>query len=642
MQHGKRRGKRKHHLPRTGLLATLRHDAALRGRSLAMTLDLAAEWLEADGHGDFASGTVGGARSRRYHALLLVATMPPAGRMVLVNGIEAWVEQKSGTAFLSAQTYAPGVTTPASGIGLDDFQPFPHPAWRFRLPGGGTIAQEISVVRGGGVVLRWRADGAAGRLHIRPLLSGRDYHALHRQNDMFDFTPHAEGDNLTWRPYPGVPAIVGGGNFEYRHAPEWYRNFLYEEEKARGLDCLEDLAAPGVFSRDLASGEAMLAFGADTPVALAPVPETAREKMYFVGRGGGRSVLAGFPWFTDWGRDSFIALRGLAIATGRLAEAEAVLLGWAGAVSEGMLPNRFPDSGGAAEYNSVDASLWFVVAVQDFLAAADPGAAVRDRLRGAVEAIVAGYARGTRFRIGMDADGLLAAGVPGQQLTWMDAKIGDEVVTPRIGKPVEVQALWINALRIAAAWTPHWSEVAERALAAFRARFPAPDGGLADVIDCDHQPGTRDDRLRPNQIFTVGGLPIPLLEGEAARRVVDHVEAALLTPLGLRTLAPDDPGYVPQYRGGPAERDRAYHQGTAWPWLLGPFIEAWLRVRGADAAAKAEARARFLPPLHAHLRAAGLGHVSEIVDGDAPHRPAGCPFQAWSLGELIRIERLLA
>jgi predicted glycogen debranching enzyme len=278
--------------------------------------------------------------------------------------------------------------------------------------------------------------------------------------------------------------------------------------------------------------------------------------------------------------------------------------------------------------------------VHDLLAAG--ATSQRGRLTGAVEAILSGYAAGTRFGIGVDSDGLLRAGVAGVQLTWMDAKVGDRVITPRIGKPVEVQALWINALRIASAWSPRWGALESQARDSFAARFPDPaTGGLLDVVDADHVAGRVEARVRPNQIFAVGGLPFALLDGDAARRVVDLVEARLLTPLGLRTLDPGDAAYVGHYHGDQARRDGAYHQGTAWPWLMGPFIEAWLRVRGGTEAAKTEARTRFLPPLLAHLETAGLGHVSEIVDGDAPHAPCGCPFQAWSLGELIRVRAML-
>jgi predicted glycogen debranching enzyme len=390
-----------------------------------------------------------------------------------------------------------------------------------------------------------------------------------------------------------------------------------------------------------------LAVRAAPAVARAVADEAARRgavhdqlaraaEAYAVDRGGGRTIVAGYPWFTDWGRDTFISLRGLLLGTGKAAEAEAVLLGWAGHVSEGMLPNRFGDLD-APDYNTADASLWFVVAVHDLLLR-EVGAGTRNRLQGAVEAILAGHVKGTRFGIGVDADGLLRAGVTGQQLTWMDAKVGDWVVTPRIGKPVEIQALWFNALRIASAWNAGWKDFAERARASFLERFADPSsGGLVDVVDAGHVAGAVDASVRPNQIFAVGGLPFALLEGEAASGVVSVVDEKLLTPLGLRTLSPDDPAYRPRYQGGPLERDGAYHQGTVWPWLMGPFVEAWLRVHGDVAAA----RARFLAPLLAHLDVAGLGHVSEVADGDAPHAPGGCPFQAWSMGELIRVRAML-
>jgi glycogen debranching enzyme len=266
----------------------------------------------------------------------------------------------------------------------------------------------------------------------------------------------------------------------------------------------------------------------------------------------------------------------------------------------------------------------------------------RRKLQEAFGAILGGYARGTRFGIRADEDGLLAAGEPGVQLTWMDAKVGDWVVTPRIGKPVEVQALWINALAIAATFDARWRPMHDRALASFRERFWNEAGGfLYDVVDAGHARGTADATFRPNQIYAAGGLPFPILEGDRARKVVDAVEARLATPLGLRSLDPADPAYAGRYEGGPRERDGAYHQGTVWPYLAGAFVDAWVRVRGGTESAKAEARCRFLAPLLAHLDDAGLGHVSEIADGDAPHTPRGCPFQAWSVGELIRIDRVV-
>jgi predicted glycogen debranching enzyme len=614
-----------------------------------------AEWLESDAMGGFASGTVAGYRSRRYHALLLTARHPPTGRIVLVNGFEARVETSGGDFALSTQHYAPDVVHPR---GLDSLVAFTHepwPTWTFRGPAGIELVHECIVDRvDGSVLLAWRlARGdAPAALQVRPLLSGRDYHALMRENPAFDFSAWIAGGNVSWRPYAQLPAIAALSNGAYLHEPLWYRNFLYREEAARGLDCIEDLASPGAFSFDLSRGEAVLVLRAGDGVGVgAPALaqhvralEAARRKglapldraaeSYVVRRGRGHTILAGFPWFTDWGRDTFIALRGLCIARGRYDLAASILLAWAGAVSEGMLPNRFPDHDTAPEYNSVDASLWYVVAVHEFLDAARPQAQVRDALLDACRAILDGYAAGTRYGIRMDGDGLLACGVPGVQLTWMDAKVGERVVTPRIGKPVEVQALWITALRCAG---DGFGAIAERAQIAFRDRFwNAPAGCLYDVVDADHERGRVDASLRPNQILAVGGLPHALVAGDLARAVVATVERELLTPMGLRSLAPRDPAYCGRYEGGVAERDGAYHQGTAWPWLMCAFVDAWLRVEGDDAAHRDEARRRFLAPLQAHLETAGLGHVAEIADGDAPHTPRGCPFQAWSLGELLR------
>jgi glycogen debranching enzyme len=592
------------------------------------------EWLETDGQGGFASGTAGTIRDRRYHGLLLTCRTPPTGRVMLVNGIDAWIEQASGKTPIAGQRYLPDVVYPdLSGI-LVSFVPEPWPCWVFRLADGAAVRQEVFLDPvSGGTILRWRGVPEGAVLHVRPLLSVRDYHALSHENGGFDFGFAAVGGNVAWRPYAGQPAVSALTNGAYRHDPCWYRQFLYLRERDRGLDCVEDLASPGVFSWSGVAGDAVMVLRAGDGLAVRAGPAVA----YPVDRGGGRTIVAGYPWFTDWGRDTFISLRGLLLGTGRVAEAEAVLLGWAEHVSEGMLPNRFGD-GDAAEYNTADASLWFVVAVHDLLQCPEVGVATRDRLRSAVEAILAGHVKGTRFGIGMDADGLLRAGVPGQQLTWMDAKVGDWVVTPRIGKPVEIQALWFNALRIASGWNPDWVGVADRVRDSFLRRFPDPSsGGLVDVVDAGHQAGAVDASVRPNQIFAVGGLPFVLLEGKAARGVVSLVEEKLLTPLGLRTLSPEDPAYQPRYGGGPLERDGAYHQGTVWPWLMGPFVEAWLRVHGdADAA-----HTRFLAPLMVHLDTAGLGHVSEVADGDAPHTPGGCPFQAWSMGELIRVRAMV-
>ncbi len=620
------------------------------------------EWLEADARGGFASGTATGILTRRYHALLLTSMTPPTGRMVLVNTIEAWVEQGATHTPISTQHYAPDTTYPDCTPYRQSFTHIPWPTWRFRLAAGGEITQEILVdPASGDTILRWRCNAPDATLRVRPLLSVRDYHALSHENAAIDLTPHRAIGNVIWHPYPDRPAVGCHTNGAYRHDPTWYRQFLYTEERDRGLDYTEDLASPGIFAWPAARGDMVMVLRQGDGLSLRPAPHAARifateaarraaltdplsaaAQSYLADRDEGATIIAGYPWFTDWGRDTFIALRGLLLATNRIAEAESVLLAWTTQISEGMLPNRFAD-GGAPEYNTADASLWFIVAAHALLQHPNLQPTTETRLRTAAEAILDGHVRGTRYNIGRDTDGLLRAGTQGQQLTWMDAKIGDWVVTPRIGKPVEIQALWHSALRIAATWNPRWSPLADQAAASFASRFPSKArGNLLDVVDVDHIPSQVDASIRPNQIFAVGGLPFPLLEGPAARAVVDAVEADLLTPIGLRTLSPSDPAYRPHYRGTPLERDAAYHQGTVWPWLMGPFVEAWLRVHGDTPATRTTARTRFLAPLLAHLTEAGLGHVSEVADGDAPHTPGGCPFQAWSLGELIRIRAMTA
>ena len=628
------------------------------------SVPFAAEWLETDGLGGFASGTVGLIRTRRYHALLIAATAPPAGRVVLVNGLEAWLDTGEGDVALSAQRYLPDVVHPDGSERIAAFTPDPWPRWTFALPAGARVEHGLFVCPGrAAITLYWRLlDGARGTLHVRPLLSGRGCHDLHHENPVFRFDAETAAGRVTWRPYPGLPAVVASANGGYAHAPQWYRRFLYGEERARGLDDVEDLASPGIFRFDLAAGTAVLTLAADAAEDASPEAferrRAAEERRraafpsrlhraadaYVVRRGAGRTIIAGYPWFTDWGRDTFIALRGLCLATGRLDEARQILVEWAGAVSEGMMPNRFPDDGGAPEFNAVDAALWYVVAVHELMQMA-PDLAAPDRaaLESAADAVVAGYVRGTRHRIGVDGDGLLAAGEPGVQLTWMDAKIGDWVVTPRIGKPVEVQALWLNALRIASLRTPAWSELFARGRAAFALRFWDEERGcLHDVVDVGHERGTIDPSFRPNQILAVGGLPFPIVEGRRAGRIVAAVESRLLTPMGLRSLAPDEPGYAPRYAGGVRERDSAYHQGTVWPWLIGPFVDAWLRVHGDTLAARREARERFLAPLLAYADGPGLGHIPEVADAEPPHRPGGCPAQAWSVGEVLRLARRTA
>lgn len=487
----------------------------------------ASEWLEADGRGGFASGPAHGPRTRRYHALLLTAQPPPGDRMVLVADVEAWVEQAGQRIALTSQRYAPDITTQGATA---TFDPAPWPSWRAELPGGVTVVHELLVdPESGDTVLRWRGLAPDMSLHVRPLLATRNYHALQQENPACDVSPQIAGGNAAWRPYAGQPATACLTNGTYRHDPCWYRHFFYTEECRRGLDCTEDLVSPGVFSYASGSADPVMILRAGDGISARAAPLAARiletrarrtssndalaaaVRAYLIERpaDGGCGLIAGYPWFGEWGRDTFIALRGLLLGTGRVAEAQAVLLAWAGLVSEGMLPNRLAD-GGTPEYNSVDASLWYIVAVHDVLAAqANVPDAVRARLRDACEAILQGYANGTRYRIAADTDGLLRAGEPGRQLTWMDAKVGDWVVTPRIGKPVEVQALWHSALRIGGAWNARWTALADRASSSFSRTFANPEGGLFDVIDVDHTPGNSNSPCVRTRSLPSAAYPSP-------------------------------------------------------------------------------------------------------------------------------------
>ena len=383
----------------------------------------------------------------------------------------------------------------------------------------------------------------------------------------------------------------------------------------------------------------MLAFTRSSDPLIPLLARTADR--FIVRRGSQTTVIAGYHWFGDWGRDTMIALPGLTQATGRYDVAKSILLAFAGYVDRGMLPNRFPDTGEAPEYNSVDAALWFFEAVRALAASTQDYDSVRAHLYGVLADMVAWHERGTRYGIHTDTDGLLIAGQPGAQLTWMDAKVGDRVVTPRYGKPVEVQALWYNALRVMedlalrydyAADSRHYGEIADRARNSFAQLFWNEAAGcLYDVVDGD----ARDASMRPNQVFAVS-LFHKMLPPDKAKAVLDAVERQLLTPYGLRSLAPGDPRYRGRYEGDPASRDSAYHQGTVWPWLMGPFISAYLDVHGRSREAQAQTR-QWLAELQRYTAEEGLGQVPEVFDGDAPQRAGGCIAQAWSVAELLRV-----
>ena len=599
------------------------------------------EWLETNGIGGYASSTACGMNTRRYHGLLVAATKPPVGRMVMLSKLDERLRIDGAWHDLATNQY-PGAVHPRGADHLVSFDRAIFPVSEF-VVGDVRLRKTVAAIHGENttVILYELLESPAGVvLELRPFIAGRDYHGLVHANDAIHRDAHFDGGVFALQPYDGVPTLfldVPGSTFDA--APDWYYRFEYAIEMERGLDAHEDLFTPGTLTRTLSPGARLAVIASiDDPrgrdgIALLDAERRRREGVnlaadqFIVRRGAdGRSIIAGYHWFTDWGRDTMIALPGLCLATGRYDDARRILRAYAACVSEGMLPNRFPDGGEAPEYNTADATLWFFVAAWRYFEATRDDAFVREVLLSVLRDIVAWHTRGTRHNIHEDDDGLLVAGVAGDQLTWMDAKIGERVVTPRHGKAVEINALWFNALKILAEFDDSAAMRARAARVRVRFREVFWNGDYLD--DVEH-----DASIRPNQIFAIG-LPFPLLDGADAASVLAVVEQHLLTPVGLRTLSPRDPRFVGTYLGGPRERDAAYHQGTVWPWLLGAYIDALVRVRGD--AGRAEGR-RILGGIDW-----SSGSLPEIFDSAPPHHPRGCIAQAWSVGEILRVTMSLA
>jgi len=627
------------------------------------------EWLETNGMGGFASSTIAGLNTRRYHGLLVAATKPPVGRMVLLSKIEETVIVNGRRYELSANRY-PGVVHPQGYRYLKAFRLDPYPVFVYDLDGCELVKSVFMVYGENTTAIEYRfATGAAAAraLELRPMIAFRDFHNTSHENGSLNPALDLEAGLVAMTPYEGVPTLYLAHNAAgVEKTGEWYRNFEYDIERERGLDYHEDLFQPCVLTFDLpAYGRAVILasierhsaaaiddyWAAEIRRRTAPVParngdEFARTlaraaDQFLVRRGQQNTVIAGYHWFSDWGRDTMIALPGLTLSTGRTDAARGILLEFAAHVDRGMLPNRFPDAGETPEYNTVDATLWFFEAVRALAAHTWDYDFVKSNLYSVLSDIVDWHERGTRYGIHADSDGLLRAGEPGVQLTWMDAKIGDWVVTPRQGKAVEIQALWYNALRIMedlsagygyAAEAGRFAALAGRVEESFVAQFwNEATGCLFDVIDGE----SRDASIRPNQIFAVS-LHHHMLSTERERSVVAVVERDLLTPYGLRTLSPADPHYRGRYEGDPLSRDGCYHQGTVWPWLLGPFLRAYLRVHQHSPAARKQVR-EWTSALRRYVETEGVGQVPEVFDGDAPHRAGGCIAQAWSVAELLRV-----
>jgi len=646
--------------------------------SWAPTPEWSREWLVSNSLGGWSSGTVAGAVSRRYHAFLCAAPNGPQERFVLVTKIEETLEVGDETFPLGANFWADSLS-PRGDLSIESFALDPFPRWVYcvQTQSGPLRLQKTVFMEDGHntslaryEVLSFEGAGMV-TLRVRPFLAPRDYHSSHHANDGFQTDFQTQDGATKFAPYPSLPAIsFWQSEGEFCSGGAWYFGFDWPIERERGLDFREDAYCPGYFAFALQTGQtAWLAASSETQApapdawerALARKSSLAGNKgwndtqnrlklaadQFLVRRTDGLyTILAGFPWFTDWGRDTMISLPGLCLETGRLESAASIIKAFCGAMDRGIIPNRFPEGNEKPDTNTVDATLWLFHALARYTQAAKDFSLVKELYPKLVESIE-WHLAGTHYGIKADDDdGLLSAGDAQTQLTWMDAKVGDVAFTPRWGKAVEIQALWYGALLETASWAremndPNTSgictEWARKVAASFADTFwNAREGCL---YDCVNSQG-RDGALRPNQIFAVS-LPHRLLSGAQEASVVAAVQADLLTPYGLRSLSPRDSRYRGIYEGNQWSRDSAYHQGTVWAWPIGAFLEAYLKVNGNNAPAKEQVRA-WMSPLIAHLDEAGLGTISEIFDGDSPHSPRGCFAQAWSVAEVLRLWRLSA
>lgn len=632
------------------------------------------EWLLTNGLGDYASSTILCCNTRKYHGLLVANTVNPPGRHVLLSTTEESVIG-GGKEFILSTRQHPNVYYPHGYQYLEHMETGDWPQFTYRV-GDLTITRELAMVRARTLLLfRYTIHCDSPHppltLQIKPLLAYRNFHALTCQNPDLHVRTFPARDGFTVRPYDNMPPLFMQvkGKFEFLPAPDWYHNAKYLVEEERGFPCTEDLFMPGVFDISMTPGKSIL-LSASTEEVTEDLQdlwdaETGRRQTlcqvadtilgHFIRQGsrfiisppqGGYAVLAGYHWFDAWGRDALIALPGLTFCAGRMTKGARVLEHIGKSLHNGLIPNCFANKGEDHAFNSVDASLWYVWAVQKLLHhLPDHGEWVREHAWPVIKQIIHHLKAGTNPTIFMDEQGMLHAGNAQTQLTWMDAQVNGKPVTPRHGCPVEINALWYNALAFASELGERFgeeeyccNEFLRQLRTNFRLRFWVnKHGGYLGDVWTD---GVLDTSIRPNQIFAVS-LPYPVLDEDYQPFVVECVRNNLLTPYGLRTLSPANPDYKDVYEGGPAERDGAYHQGTVWPWLLGHYTEALLRTAWDTEGAARSLLDTVSPLFSTHLRDAGLGSVSEIFDGSPPHRPDGCIAQAWSVSECLRLLRLL-
>jgi predicted glycogen debranching enzyme len=636
-----------------------------------LTSALRREWLETNGIGGFSNASITGANTRRYHGLLTAAAKPPVGRMVLLSKLEETLLVNQKRVDLGTNQYQ-GAIHPRGFELLTGFRLDPFPVFTFEVDGVQIEKSVFMTQASNTTVIEYHVLNAprksALRLEIRPLVAFREYHSLTHENSALDPTLLHQPGMISLCPYDGVPRMYLAHNASrVDNNRDWYRQFFYAFEAERGLDSSEDLFNPAILYFDISETEPASIIASTEPqraanaqgfrtaeilrrkqiLASLPTDDTFARQLALAGdqfiakRGEGYTVMAGYPWFADWGRDTMIALPGLTLATGRAEIAKRILSEFAKHVDHGMLPNRFPDGSEAPEYNTVDATLWFFEAVRAYLACTADEKFVREELYNVLKDIIDWHMHGTRYNIHMLENGLLNAGEQGVQLTWMDAKIGGWVVTPRSGQPVEIQALWFNALKAMEELGTRFND--QESVKRFRSSSALVQSTFNRVFwneakDClyDVVNGEiADASIRPNQIFAIS-LRYSMLPRDRAEKLLRVVERDLLTPYGLRTLNQQDPNYKGRYQGGPRQRDSAYHQGTVWPWLMGPYISAYLKVYGNNDATLRYAR-ELLRPLEEHLSQGCLGQISEIYDGSAPQNARGCFAQAWSVGQIMQL-----
>ncbi|MBC8233345.1 glycogen debranching enzyme N-terminal domain-containing protein [bacterium] len=635
------------------------------------------EWLVTNGIGGYASSTVCGLNSRRYHGILIAAKNPPTQRRVLASKVEEIVQKENMSLALASNQY-PGIISPDGYKYLTRFEKNPFPQMTFES-GSIKISKLIFMPHGYNttIIEYQNLSDEALDLKLTPFFADRDYHSLLKKSDYFNFYYTQEKNILTIYPYYGADALYFGysqGTFQEERL--WYYNMEYAQEQYRGLDYQEDGYTLGYITCTLEPAEkCYLVFSTDEEILFEEPRELKKKELqrintlypknisypekqepsfkefirelyisadqFIVKRESTKSfsIIAGYHWFTDWGRDTMISLPGLCLVTGRRQEAKSIIETFLKYIDRGMLPNFFPDSGISPEYNTVDASLWLFITLYEYYQRFKELDFIQEVMP-YLKQIIEHHIQGTRFNIHITEEGFLYAGDKDIQLTWMDAKVGDVVITPRYGCPVEINVLWYNALKIYAYFGSelgiqqnHFQEYATKFMANFKRYFFNKAGYLHDVVIPNE---FIDDTFRPNQIYAVS-LPFSVLNREEEQLVVEHVQEKLVTPYGLKTLASAHPLFVGKYGGNQWERDSAYHQGTVWTFLLGEYYLAYLKVHDNSAKSKREVESALKPLVDHFYQDACIQSIAEIFDGEEPHKSRGCIAQAWSVGNLLKL-----